>query len=30
MRLDDPQKPALVRTEDSDKYNYILMPVRLR
>lgn len=30
MRLDDPQKPALIRTEDSDKYNYILMPVRLR
>jgi DNA polymerase-3 subunit beta len=30
LRLDDPQKPALVRTEDSEKYNYILMPVRLR
>jgi DNA polymerase-3 subunit beta len=30
MRLDDPQKPALIRTEDSEKYNYILMPVRLR
>jgi len=30
MRLDDPLKPALVRTEDSEKYNYILMPVRLR
>jgi DNA polymerase-3 subunit beta len=30
LRLDDPQKPALVRNEDSDKYNYILMPVRLR
>lgn len=30
IRLDDPQKPALIRTEESDKYNYILMPVRLR
>ncbi len=30
IRLDDPQKPALVRTEDSEKYNYILMPVRLK
>lgn len=30
IRLDDPQKPALIRTEDSDKYNYILMPVRLK
>lgn len=30
MKLDDPQKPALIRTEDSVKYNYILMPVRLR
>ncbi|HEY5527079.1 MAG TPA: DNA polymerase III subunit beta [Candidatus Anoxymicrobiaceae bacterium] len=30
IKLDDPQKPALVRTDESDKYNYILMPVRLR
>ena len=30
IRLDDPLKPALVRTEESDKYNYIVMPVRLR
>lgn len=30
LRLDEPQKPALIRTEGSDKYNYILMPVRLR
>lgn len=30
IKLDDPQKPALVRTEESEKYNYILMPVRLR
>ena len=30
MRLDDPLKPALIRTEESDRYNYIVMPVRLR
>lgn len=30
MRLDDPQKPALIKNEESDKYSYILMPVRLR
>jgi DNA polymerase-3 subunit beta len=30
MRMDDPQKPALIKDEDSDKFNYILMPVRLR
>ena len=30
IRLDDPLKPALVRTDGSDKYNYIVMPVRLR
>jgi DNA polymerase-3 subunit beta len=30
LRLDDPQKPALIRTEESEKYNYIIMPVRLR
>ncbi len=30
IRLDDPQKPVLVRNDESDKFNYILMPVRLR
>jgi DNA polymerase III subunit beta len=30
IKLDDPQKPALIKNEDNDKYNYILMPVRLR
>jgi DNA polymerase-3 subunit beta len=30
IRLDDPQRPSLIRNEESDKYNYILMPVRLR
>lgn len=30
MRLDDPQKPALIKEEGSDRYSYILMPVRLR
>jgi DNA polymerase-3 subunit beta len=30
IRLDDPQKPALIRNDESEKYNYILMPVRLR
>jgi DNA polymerase III sliding clamp (beta) subunit (PCNA family) len=30
IRLDDPQRPSLLRNEDSEKYNYILMPVRLR
>ncbi len=30
IRLDDPQRPSLLRNEESDKYNYILMPVRLR
>ncbi len=29
IRFDDPQKPALVKTENSEKYNYVLMPVRL-
>ncbi len=30
IRLDDPQKPALIKNDESDKFNYILMPVRLR
>ncbi len=30
MRLDDPQKPALIKDDESDRYSYILMPVRLR
>jgi DNA polymerase III subunit beta len=30
IRMDDPQKPALIKDEESDKFNYILMPVRLR
>lgn len=30
LRMDDPLKPALVRNEGSEHYNYILMPVRLR
>lgn len=30
MRLDDPQKPALMKNDGSDRYSYILMPVRLR
>jgi DNA polymerase-3 subunit beta len=30
IRMDDPQKPALIKDEESEKFNYILMPVRLR
>jgi len=30
IRMDDPQKPAVIRGDESEKYNYILMPVRLR
>lgn len=30
IRLDDPQKPALIKNDESDKFSYILMPVRLR
>lgn len=30
IRMDDPQKPALVKADESDKYVYIIMPVRLR
>lgn len=30
IRLEDPQKPALMKNDESDKYSYILMPVRLR
>lgn len=30
IRLDDPQKPALMKNDESDRYSYILMPVRLR
>jgi DNA polymerase-3 subunit beta len=30
INMDDPQKPALVKDAQSEKYSYILMPVRLR
>lgn len=30
INMDEPQKPALVKDDDSEKYSYILMPVRLR
>lgn len=30
IKLDDPQKPALIRDEGSEQYSYIIMPVRLR
>jgi DNA polymerase-3 subunit beta len=30
IRMDDPQKPALIKAEESEKYIYVLMPVRLR
>jgi DNA polymerase-3 subunit beta len=30
IKLDDPQKPALIKAEETDNYKYILMPVRLR
>lgn len=30
MRMDDPQKPALVMADGEEDYKYILMPVRLR
>ena len=30
IKMDDPQKPALIKEEESDSYTYILMPVRLR
>ncbi|MBN2169599.1 MAG: DNA polymerase III subunit beta, partial [Actinobacteria bacterium] len=30
IRLDDPQKPVLIQGMDSDGYQYILMPVRLK
>jgi len=28
--MDDPQKPAMIKAEESDNYTYIIMPVRLR
>ncbi|MDD5747520.1 MAG: DNA polymerase III subunit beta [Actinomycetota bacterium] len=28
--LEEPQKPALIKGEESDKFKYVLMPVRLR
>jgi DNA polymerase-3 subunit beta len=30
IRLDDPQKPALIKEDEAESYSYILMPVRLR
>ena len=30
IKMDDPQKPVLLKNEDSDNFNYILMPVRLK
>ena len=30
IKMDDPQKPALIKAEESDSYTYIIMPVRLR
>ncbi|MBN2169372.1 MAG: DNA polymerase III subunit beta [Actinobacteria bacterium] len=30
IKLDDPQKPVLVKSMDSDGFQYILMPVRLK
>ena len=30
IKMDDPQKPALVKAEESDSYTYIIMPVRPR
>ena len=30
IKMDDPQKPALIKEEESESYTYILMPVRLR
>lgn len=30
LRMDDPQKPGLLKGEEEEKYKYILMPVRLR
>jgi DNA polymerase-3 subunit beta len=30
MRLDDPQKPALIKDFESEGFKYIIMPVRLR
>jgi len=30
MKLDEPLKPALIMPEGSEKFIYIIMPVRLR
>jgi len=30
IRMDDPQKPAVIKCDESDSYIYIIMPVRLR
>jgi len=30
IKMDDPQKPAMIKAEESDNYTYIIMPVRLR
>lgn len=30
IKMDEPQKPAVLREEGNDKFTYILMPVRLR
>ncbi len=30
IKMDDAQKPALIKAEESDSYTYIIMPVRLR
>jgi DNA polymerase-3 subunit beta len=30
IKMDDPQKPAMIKSDESDSYIYIIMPVRLR